>query len=268
LFVRLATFNQQSFRLIFVAYSLSLIGCGHASDRVLEETVEQSYKIEPTTSISIKNVDGSIQVYGSPAHEMTLQATKRAYSTKRLKQIAVDVSVQPGTVAIETTSPREPTWGLLDRSGTVDYTIVVPDTASISRLELANGEVSVEEMRGQSVHARLETGQLFTHNCFSNVDVTIGRGTLIVAYEWWEPGKFSVQTNIADGNAWAFLPSDAAFHLIAEAVHGRIASDFTAVGEHSAQAMTKVDVLVNGGGETEIRMRAAEGNIKVVEQNP
>jgi len=266
--VRSPTFNQQNFRLIFVAYSLSLIGCGPAGDRVLEETVEQSYKIEPTTSISIKNVDGSIQVYGSPAHEMTLQAIKRAYSAKRLKQIAVDVSVQSRTVAIETTFPREPTCGLRDRSGTVDYTIVVPDTASISRLELANGEVSVEEMRGQSVHARLGAGRLFAHNCFSNVDVVLGRGTLTLAYEWWEPGKFSVQTKIADGNAWAFLPSDAAFHLIAETVQGKIASDFTAAGEHRAQAMTKVDVLVNGGGEAQIKLRATEGNIKVVEQNP
>ena len=265
--MRSATLNRQSFRLIFVACLLSLIGCGPASDRVLEETVEQSYKIEPTTSISIKNVDGSIQVYGSPAHEMTLQAIKRAYSAKRLKQMAVDVSVQPGTVAIETTFPREPTWGLRDRSGTIDYTIVVPDTASISRLELANGEVSVEEMRGQSVHARLGTGRLLVHNCFSNVDVTVGPGTLTLAYEWWEPGKFSIQTKIADGNAWAFLPSDAAFHLIAETVHGKIASDFTAVGEHRAQAMSKVDLLVNDGGEAEIRMRATEGNIKVVEQN-
>ena len=266
--MRSPTFNQRNFRLIFVAYSLSLIGCGPASDRVLEETVEQSYKIEPTTSISIKNVDGSIQVYGSPAHEMTLQAIKRAYSAKRLKQIAVDVSVQPGTVAIETTFPREPTWGPRDRSGTVDYTIVLPDTASIPRLELANGEVSVEEMRGQSVHARLGTGQLFVHNCFSNVDVTVGRGTLTLAYEWWESRKFSVQTKLGDGNAWAFLPSDAAFHLIAETVQGKIASDFTAAGEHRAQAMTKVDVLVNGGGEAQIRLRATEGNIKVVEQNP
>ncbi len=266
--MRSATFNQQSFRLIFVAYSLSLIGCGPPSDRILEETVEQSYNIEPTTRISIKNVDGSIQVYGSPAHEMTLQAIKRAYSTKRLKQIVVDVSVQPGTVAIETTFPRETMWGLRDRSGTVDYTIVVPDTANISRLELANGEISVKEMRGQSVQARLETGQLFMQNCFSNVDVVLGRGTLTLAYEWWEPGKFSVQTKIADGNAWAFLPSDAAFHLIAETVRGKITSDFTTVGEHRAEAMTKVDMLVNGGGETEIRMRAPEGNIKVVEQNP
>jgi hypothetical protein len=266
--VRSATFNQQSFRLIFVAYSLSLIACGPASDRVLEETVEKSYKIEPTTSISIKNVDGSIQVYGSPAREMTLQATKRAYTANRLKQITVDVSVQPGTIAIETTFPREPTWGLRDRSATVDYTIVVPDTASISQLELANGEVSIEEMRGQSVHARLGTGRLLAHNCFSNVNVTVGRGTLTLAYDWWEPGKFSVQTNIADGNAWGFLPSDFAFHLIAETVHGKIASDFISMEDHRAQAMTKVDMFINGGGETQIKMHATEGNIKVVGQNP
>jgi len=265
--VRSATFNYQRFRLIFVAYSLSFIGCGPA-DRILEETVEQSYEIEPTTSISIKNVDGSIEVYGSPARAMTLQAIKRAYSAKRLKQIAVDVSVQPGTVAIETTFPREPTWGLLDRSGTVDYTIVVPDTASISRLELANGEVSVEGMRGQSVHARLGTGRLFAHNCFSNVNATVGRGILTLVYEWWEPGKFSVQTNIGDGNALAFLPGDAPFHLVAETVYGKIASDFVAEGEHRAQAMTKVDVLVNGGSEAQVKMHATEGNIKVVEENP
>ena len=96
----------------------------------------------------------------------------------------------------------------------------------------------------------------------------MGRGSLTLAYEWWEPGKFSVQTNIADGNAWAFLPSDAAFHLIVETVQGKIASDFTSVGEHRAQAMTKVDVLVNGGGDAQIKMHATEGNIKVVEQNP
>ncbi len=263
-----ATFNRQSFRLIFVACSLSLIGCGSASDRVLEETVEQSYKIEPTTSISIKNVDGSIQVYGSASNEMTLQAIKRAYSTNRLKQIAVNVSLRAGAVAIETTFPEKPTRGVFDRSGTVDYTIVVPDNANISRLELANGEVSVEGMRGQNVHARLGSGRMFDHNCFSNVDFAVGRGTVTLAYEWWEPGKFSVQANIANGNAIAFFPSDAVFHLIAETVHGRIASDFAAVGERRAEPRTKIDMSVNGGGEAGIKMYATEGNIKVVEQNP
>ena len=263
-----AAFNQQSFRLALVACSLSLIGCGPANDRVLEETIEQSYKIEPTASISIKNVDGSIHVYGSPANEMTLQATKRAYTPNRLKQIAVNFSVQPGAVAIETNFPKKPRWGVFDRAGSVDYTIVVPDTASISRLELTNGELSVEGMRGQNVHARLGTGRLVDHNCFSNVDVAVARGTLTLAYEWWEPGKFSVQANIASGNAIAFFPGDAAFHLIAETAHGRIASDFAPEGERRAEPTTKIDMSVNGGGEVGIKIDATEGNIKVVEQNP
>jgi hypothetical protein len=263
-----ATFNQRRFRLAVVAYSLSLIGCGPANDRVLEETIEQSYKIEPTASISIKNVDGSIHVYGAPANEMTLQATKRAYTPNRLKQIAVNVSAQPGSVAIETNLPKEPRWGLFDRSGTVDYTIVLPDTASISGLELANGEVSVEGMRGQNVHACLETGRLVERNCFSHVDVAVNRGTLTLAYEWWEPGKFSVQANIATGNAIAFFPGDAVFHLIAETVHGKVASDFAPEGERRAEPTAKIDMSVNGGGEVGIKMDATEGNIKVVEQNP
>ena len=263
-----ATISRQTFRLIFVAWSLSLTGCGSATDRTFEETIEQSYKIEPGTSISIKSVDGSIHVYGSPASEITVQVTKRAYTPKRLKQIAVNVSVQAGAVAIETNFPKEPRWGLFDRSGTVDYTIVLPDTASISRLELANGEVSVEGMRGQTVHAHLGEGRMFDHNCFSNVDVTVGRGTLTLAYEWWEPGKFSVQANIANGNTIAFFPSDAVFHLIAETVHGRIASDFAPEGERRAEPTAKIDMSVNGGGDVGIKLGATEGNIKIVEQNP
>ena len=263
-----ATFSQQSFRLIFVAGSLSVLGCGSVSDRVVEEKVEQSYQIEPTASISIKNVDGSIYVYGSPAHELRVQGIKRAYSANRLKQIAVNVSVAPGSGTIETTFSKRSTWGLFDRSGKVDYTIVVPDTASISQMELANGEVSVEEMRGQSVHARLGRGRMFDHNCFSNLDMAVGRGTLTLAYEWWEPGKFSIQANIANGNAWAFFPSDAAFHLIVETIHGKVTSDFAAAGERDAEPTTRMDMSINGGGEVEIKMHATEGNIKVAEQVP
>jgi hypothetical protein len=263
-----ASFNQQSFRLALVVCSLSLIGCGPANDRVMEETIEQSFKIEPTASISIKNVDGSIHVYGAPANEMTLQATKRAYTANRLKQLAVNVSVRPNSVAIQTNPLKKPKWDGFDRSGTVDYTIVLPDTASISGLELANGEVSVEGMRGQNVQARLETGRLVERNCFSNVDVAVARGTLTLAYEWWEPGKFSVHAKIAAGNAIAFLPGDAVLHLIAETVHGKIASDFAPDAERRSEPTTKIDMSVNGGGDIGINVDASEGNIKVVEQNP
>jgi hypothetical protein len=164
----------------------------------LEERFEQFYAIEPTADVSIKNGDGVVRVYGSSANDMRVKAIKRAYTPKRLKQIVVDVSVRPGSVSIETSFPPKPIWGLLDRSGTVEYTIVVPQTANISQLESANGEVLVEGMRGQSLHAQLGSGRMLARNCFSNAVFSLGRGTLTLTYEWWEPGKFSIQANGAD----------------------------------------------------------------------
>jgi len=266
--VRLAIISRQSFPLILAACVLSLVSCGSATDRTLEETFEQFYTVEPTANVTIKNGDGAIRVYGSPAMEMRLEATKRAYTPERLKQIVVNVSVRPGSVSIETNFFPKQRWGLFDRSGTVDYTIVLPQTANLSRLELANGEVLVDGMHGQTVFARLGSGQMFDHNCFSDAIFSLGRGTLTLAYDWWEPGKFSIQANIARGNASAFLPGDAAFHLIAETGDGKITNDFEESPKRGTKEITKIDMLIRGGGEAAVTMREKEGNIKVVEAGP
>jgi len=266
--VRPATINRQGVRLILTALLSSLTSCGSATDRTLEEIFEQSYAIEPTANVTIRNGDGAIFVYGSPANEIRVRAIKKAYTYERLKQIVINVSAQPGSVSIETNFPKKQTWGLFDRSGTVDYTIVVPQTANISRLELDNGEVLVDGMHGQTIHARLGSGQMFEHNCFSDATFSLGRGTIALTYEWWEQSKFSIRADITHGNALAFLPSDAAFHLTAEAVDGKIASDFAEQDERSAEGISKVDTLVRNGGDVTIKMHVTEGNIKIVEANP
>jgi hypothetical protein len=266
--VQSATTNRQNLRLILAASLLSLTGCGSATNRTLEETFEQSYTIEPTANVSIRNRDGVVRVYGSLASDMRVQAIKRAYTPSRLKQIMVNVSVQPGSVSIETSFPPKPSWGLLDRSGTVEYTIVVPQTANISQLESGNGEVLVEGMRGQRLHAQLERGRMLARSCFSNAVFSLGRGTLTLTYEWWEPGKFSVQANVANGNALAFLPNAAAFHLIAETLHGKVANDFVERNDRRAEEISKVDTLVHGGSEAVIKLQVTEGNIKVIRTNP
>jgi hypothetical protein len=266
--VRSATSNRRNLCLILAASLFSFTSCGSATNRTLEETFEQFYTIEPTADVSIRNRDGVVRVYGSRANDLRVWAIKRAYTPRRLKQIGVDVSVQAGSVSIETNFPKKPTWGLFDRSGTVEYTIVVPQTANISRLESGSGEVLVEGMRGQTVHAQLERGRMLARSCFSTAVFSMGRGTLTLAYEWWEPGKFTIQANVANGNALAFLPGAAAFHLIAETPHGKITNDFVERDERRAGEISKVDTLVHGGGEAVIKLQATEGNIKVMRINP
>ena len=257
------------FRQIIAVLLLSLAGCGSESDRVLEETFDRVYTIQPNTDISIQNGEGAVLVYGSNTNEMQVHATKKAYSRTRLKEIAIDVSVQPTSVSIKVRLPPKPTWALFDRSGTVDCTIVVPATTNISQLRLDAGEVFVDGMRGRSLRAWLGDGRMFAHNCFADVDLALQRGNLTISYDWWEHGTFSVQANVARGNAWAFLPSDAAFRLVAETLYGKLASDFDDTAAQTAPAgAEKIDTLVHGGGKAAIQVRTANGEIKIVEANP
>jgi hypothetical protein len=268
--VRSLLSKRLKFGPIVVTLLLSLVGCGSDSDRVLEETFEHLYTVEPTANITVQNGDGAILVYGSNTNEMRVRAIKRAYRRSRLTQITIDVSTKPGSVSITTKFPPRPKWGLFDRSGTVDYTVVVPATASISGLDLNAGEILVDGMRGATTRARLGEGRMFARNCFTNLDLAIWRGTLILSYDWWEKSTFTAQASLAQGNAWAYLPVGGAFHLLAKAVHGEIFDDFEsrAVTESAAAGGMKVDALVNGGGEATIKFRVTEGNIKIVEARP
>jgi hypothetical protein len=254
-----------------IAALLTLLsGCGGADNRVLEEVVEQVYPIDPSANISIHNYDGAILVYGSDVNEVRVRSLKKAYSHERLNQIAIDVSTKPGAVSITAKAPPQPKWVFSDHSGTVDCTIVVPATASISALDLNAGEVLLDSMHGREVHARLGDGQIFSRNCFTNLDLTINRGTLTLGYDWWEQEKFSAHVNVGQGNAWVFFPSDARFHLLARAVHGKIANDFNDVpltANTSAPEMN-IDQIINGGGAATINVRVEKGDIKIGEANP
>jgi hypothetical protein len=247
-----------------------LNGCGSPDNRVLEEVVEKVYRVDADANVSIQNRYGAVLVYGSDDNEMQVRCVKKAYSHERLNQIAVDISTKPGAVSIITKFPPQPKWALSDRSGTVDYTVVVPTTANISALDLNAGEVFLESMRGPEVRARVNDGRIFARNCFTNLDLTMKRGTLTLTYDWWEQEKFSAQVDVEQGNAWVFLPTDTGFHLLARTAHGKIANDFNNVPltANSSAAEIKIDQIINGGGSATIEIRVDKGNIKIAETNP
>jgi hypothetical protein len=262
--------RQADLCVIVLALLMLLNGCGSADNRVLEETFERVYTIEPSARLTIQNRDGVVSIYGSDTGEMRIDAVKKAYSQERLNQIGIDVSTKPGAISVITKFPPKPTWALSDRSGTVDYTIVVPATAGISALELDAGEILLEGIRGREVRARLSDGRIFARNCFTSMDLTVTRGTITLAYDWWEEEKFAVRATMTQGNAWVSLPSDSAFHLLAHAAHGEIANDFNnlPVSANSSTRGMKIDQIINGGGQATVEVRVERGEIKITEANP
>jgi len=247
--------------------SLGFVSCGAGVDPTLVETIEQTYPLDSTASISVTNRDGAIRIYGG-GDELKVQAIKKAYSAERLNKIKINVVAGPNTVSITTDYPPQTTWGFSDRSGTVDYTIIVPETAQLVRVELANGEIAVEGLRGGGVQARLGRGLLFARNCFSDLDLTVATGNLSLGYDWWERAQFSIDAGAVRGHVLAFFPGDAAFQLSAEAPRGKIANDFIEKEKRHAEPTNKIDMLVGNEGDVHVKIHATNGNIRIAEVNP
>lgn len=251
-----------------IAAVCGLAGCGDPEERVVEQTFEKTFTVNPTVRLTIRNADGAIRVFGSKTTEVKIQALKRAYGADRLDKIVVNATGQADSIDIDTIYPPRPKLSWSDRSGIVDYTIVVPETCTISRLELTNGEVQIEGMRGAAVTARLVNGRLFDRNGFGKHDLFVANGGLDVAFDWWERGKFSVSAKIVNGNMRAFIPGDSSFHLMASAASGNISNDFGEQQESPRGKVRKIDMYVGENAQPTIDLQATEGNIELIEADP
>jgi len=234
---------------------------------ILEEIIERDYPIDTTAKFSLKNAEGMVLIYGADIKEMKVQAIKKAYTKDRLSKINVDISVRPDAVTINTAYPPKPKWGLRDRSGTVDYVIILPWFCDVENVELGTGEMLIEGMRGNEVHAQLGNGRLFGHNCFTDLHLSLGAGGMDVQYDWWETHEIGLDAKIAEGNTRLFIPSDAQFQLRAEALDGHVFSDFTNKEDRHRGGQTKLELSVGDAPNAQMKVQATEGSVKIMETN-
>jgi hypothetical protein len=254
--------NSRSYSAVALA-ATALFATTASAVEPLEEIVEQKYNVDANATLSVKNIDGSIRVYAAQAPVISIQAIKKAYKPERLRGIVIDVKATPGSVAVTTNLPPRQNM-LSDRSGTVDYIIVVPQTARITQLDLVNGEILVEGLRtGGSARAQLKNGWIAGHNCFADLDLTVETGRLDVAYDWWENHEFSIKASNLRGNVRAIFPSESSVNLSASAPEGRIANAFTAKKAAPADVIHSIAEVIGLDATAVVSLEARRGNIRI-----
>jgi hypothetical protein len=229
----------------------------------LEQIVDQKFDVAPDVTLSVQNIDGAIRVYAAEEPVVIIQAIKKAYNVERLKGIVVDAKATPTRVAVTTSFPPRKN-ALSDRSGTVDYIIIVPQTARITQLELTNGEVLVEGLRnGASAKAHLVNGWMIGRNCFGNLDLKVETGRLDVAYDWWENREFVVKALNIRGQVRAIFPNDASLNLSATATEGRVANGFGDKKTRPADVIHSVAEVIGPAARAVVSLEARSGNIRI-----
>src|SRR5947207_8386232 len=178
------------------AFVSSFVASSLSAGEVLEDVVERRFPLNPSGTFSLRAIDGTVEIFGTDSREVKIVATKKAFSPERLNAIAIRVDARQNAVNIETTPPPAPRHHFSDRSGTVEYTINIPQTARIARVELPNGELVIDGMRGASIAASLGSGQLVTHNCICDPTYHINQGGLSLLFNWMEERPISIEAKI------------------------------------------------------------------------
>ncbi len=228
----------------------------------LEETFEKTYPLAPNATVSVRNTDGTIYLYGSLHDELKISARKKAYSKARLDGISIDVSINGNTAMVETVYP--PTsrgLSFKDRSGTVDYIIVLPQSCTVSQVELANGEIILSGLRGRAANARLTNGILMALDCFTALHLDAEQGRIDVYYNWWEEGAVSLFANLKNGELRVALPPEPTVRIDAESVSGHITNQFGQ--EHGQKSEHSLQTTIGADDGAEFQLRTEGGNIHI-----
>lgn len=213
---------KRTFVIALVLIAL-FIGRAQAADPLEKETVE-SFSLPLDGTITIDHTDGSIHIFGWYQPQVRLATLRKAYTEARLEQIQVETRAQPKSLDVQTIIPKAA--GLFaDRSGTIDYTVTVPETARLN-LKLNTGEISLQGLRGGMATVELVNGRLMALNCYANVRAHSVNGVLEVFYEWWEKLPATFDYRLDHGRIGARLPPMARFRVDAATASGGIGNDF------------------------------------------
>jgi hypothetical protein len=227
----------------------------------LHETTVQLLPCALDGSVSLENTDGSIHVYGWKEGRVKLVALRKAYTAPRLRQIRVETSAQPGSITAKTVIPI--VAGIFaDRSGTVDYTVVVPETAKL-KLKLVNGEVELHGLRGGSARVELVNGRITALNCFARLQVRSVNGILEAFNEWWENLPAAVDFAIQHGRIGVKLPAAARFRVDAQTAKGRIGNGFGFHATAKAGPGQSLEAATGPDAPVSFVLRTGGGNISL-----
>jgi hypothetical protein len=249
---------------------LVLLGCKAKPkiERPADEVTEQTYKVDPNATLRIANGRGSVTIQGTDASEVRLRAVKHAPSAAQLKDTTVNVTAEPGDILIKTSFLRQKKQPFFAGSSSVDYKLVVPSTARIARVDVDDGNVSIDGIQSADVRANVVNGHVEIRNCCGDLKVTVANGALDLFFGRCEGPYFSADAQVLNGNAQLSIARGASLRVRGETLNGKIANYIAPMMDLNGRLSRKADFSFGEGRHSDITLRVTSGDITIVAAKP
>lgn len=191
---------------------------------VVEEE-QHTFTLADGGRISVDNVNGDIDVTGHDGNQVEILAVKRAGEQEYLDGIEVIIDASDDHISIETRHPKKNGmfgW-FKDSSGSVSYTLSVPNSANLDAIDTVNGDIDIAGVAG---HVRADTvnGDVEARGLRGNFVGDTVNGSVFASFETVGEGQRIVGDSV-NGRITFELPADANADVRVETVNGSIDGD-------------------------------------------
>lgn len=245
---------------LLLPLSLALAATVAVSAKVTEK-FSQTYPLDPSGTISVSNVNGTVEIVAWDKPEVALEAEKSAKDQDALSRIELKIDAAPQSLRVKTVYEKR--WKFWDNAqASVHYKLMVPAGATLDKIDVVNANIHVTGVKGRvnldTVNGSISASGLTGSGRFDTVN-----GSIEVGYAAL-PAAGEVSLDTVNGSCALKLPANAAFRLDADTVNGHIGCDFPITLESSGKHSLRG--TVNGGGIT-VKLDSVNGGLKVTKAN-
>lgn len=232
-----------------------LLLCVAASASPYRDEFHKTYPVSPNVQVSLNNINGSVQITAWDRNELQLDAVKTADSQEKLQEAEIRVDASQNSIRIETHYPERTN----NNPASVEYQLHVPRAARLDKIDLVNGKLDIDGVRGE-IRGASVNGNITAHGLSSDADLSTVNGA--VSGELLDMASaHHVKLSSVNGHVEIAMPKDANAHLSANTVCGHIDSDLS-LPIHKGWVGSDLDTTL-GSGATRIELSNVNGSIKI-----
>lgn len=208
----------------------TLVIAGLMSSAALADYTQElnwTFELEAGGRISLENINGDVEVTGQPGNTVEITAFKKAGTEEYLEQLEIIIEDSPSAIHIETEHPDSGIKGMFnwgrDNSGSVRFTLRVPETADLDAIESVNGNVTISGVGGL-VRAETVNGDVNVSDLRGNAMLETVNGEIDASFDKFAAGQ-KANCETVNGRVVVNLPEDADVSVTAETINGGIDGD-------------------------------------------
>jgi len=155
---RKETRNQRDGQLVLVLILglMLIMPLAALADDRFEQKLEKVESLAKDGQVMINNISGDIRISVWKEDKVKIEAIKRAEARdeseakKAMEEVEIQIKAEPGLVTIKTRYPENRGFFGRDTSVSVDYTLWIPEKASVEARSVS-GDIEIAEAGGQIV---------------------------------------------------------------------------------------------------------------------